>query len=69
MNITILQTDILWAQPEANRQRISQLIEHLGPTDLIVLPEMFSTGFAAVDGGDGGLHASCGGGKHRHPGG
>lgn len=46
MNITILQTDILWAQPEANRQRISQLIEHLGPTDLIVLPEMFSTGFA-----------------------
>lgn len=58
MNITILQTDILWAQPEANRQRISQLIEHLGPTDLIVLPEMFSTGFATqpegIAEGDGG---------------
>lgn len=58
MNVTILQTDILWAQPEANRQRISRLIDSLGPTDLIVLPEMFSTGFATqpegIAEGDGG---------------
>lgn len=46
MRITLLQRDIVWGCPEENRCRAERVINGLGPTDLIVLPEMFSTGFA-----------------------
>lgn len=46
MNITILQTDIQWGRPEENiKQAESLLLSHPG-SDLYVLPEMWSTGFA-----------------------
>ncbi len=45
MNITIVQTDIIWGDPAANRERIMQQIEGK-EGDLFILPEMFSTGFA-----------------------
>lgn len=45
MKITLLQTDIIWGQPEANIQHVEQLLEGVGECDLIVLPEMFTTGF------------------------
>ncbi|NDW09251.1 amidohydrolase [Dysgonomonas sp. 520] len=45
MNITLLQTDIKWADPVYNRDRVHQLIDSLKQTDLIILPEMFTTGF------------------------
>ncbi len=47
MTISLIQMDITWADPAANRARAETAIESL-PTDvdLIVLPEMFSTGFA-----------------------
>ena len=46
MNITILQTDIQWGCPEENiKQAESLLLSHPG-SDLYVLPEMWSTGFA-----------------------
>lgn len=46
MRIILLQTDIKWADPQANCQHAEQMIaEHPGG-DLYVLPEMFSTGFA-----------------------
>jgi len=44
---TVLQTDIKWADPEANHIHASEMIKQIGEdVDLIVLPEMFSTGFA-----------------------
>ncbi len=46
MNITILQQDIVWANPEANHIAASQAIDNAPKSDLYVLPEMFSTGFA-----------------------
>lgn len=46
MKITILQRDIAWSEPETNRRRADEVINRLSHTDLIVLPEMFSTGFA-----------------------
>lgn len=46
MKATLLQTDIVWANPQKNLTHIEQLMEHIPQTDLIVLPEMFSTGFA-----------------------
>lgn len=46
LNITFLQTDIVWQDPGQNRKRLQQKIERIDHTDLIVLPEMFTTGFS-----------------------
>lgn len=48
MRIAILQTNINWGNPSANVENADEIIEHLGPADLYVLPEMFSTGFCTV---------------------
>lgn len=46
MNITLLQTELYWHDPVANRAMLEERIFTLSePTDLIVLPEMFTTGF------------------------
>ena len=46
MEVTILQTDIQWGHPQENiEQAESLLLSHPG-SDLYVLPEMWSTGFA-----------------------
>ena len=46
MNITLLQPDLFWHDPVANRAMLEERIFSLPePTDLIVLPEMFTTGF------------------------
>ncbi|MCI6702609.1 MAG: amidohydrolase [Prevotella sp.] len=46
MKVTIVQTDLTWSNPAVNRSHIEQLITSSPSGDLIVLPEMFSTGFA-----------------------
>lgn len=46
MKITILQQNIVWANPEANCQSASKAIDANSGSDIYVLPEMFSTGFA-----------------------
>jgi len=46
MKITLVQDIIHWADKTANLQRTEkQLAELAGKTDLVVLPEMFTTGF------------------------
>ena len=45
MKITILQRDIVWADPARNVQRADEAIDGNPGSDLYVLPEMFSTGF------------------------
>lgn len=46
MNISLLQPDLYWHDPVANRAMLEERIFSLpNPTDLIVLPEMFTTGF------------------------
>lgn len=45
MKVTILQRDILWADPKSNVQRADEAIDRNAGSDLYVLPEMFSTGF------------------------
>ncbi|MFV0471803.1 MAG: amidohydrolase [Paludibacteraceae bacterium] len=46
MKISIVQTDIIWADKKANLRRIEEkLLTLSGTTDLAVLPEMFTTGF------------------------
>ena len=45
MKVTLLQRDILWADPEANMRKNEELFSANDGSDLYVLPEMFSTGF------------------------
>ena len=45
--VTLIQCELAWENPEDNRRQIESLIASLtAPTDLIVLPEMFTTGFS-----------------------
>ncbi len=46
LNIAFLQTDLVWQDPDQNRKIIKQKIEQIHNADLIVLPEMFTTGFS-----------------------
>ena len=46
MKVTILQTDIVWANQQENIKNATCLLDQNRGADLYVLPEMFSTGFA-----------------------
>lgn len=46
MNVSIIQTTLFWESPEKNRSHFEKLISQVTETDLIILPEMFTTGFS-----------------------
>lgn len=46
MKISLLQTDIAWGAPATNRWKLEGLLRGAEKSDVYVLPEMFSTGFA-----------------------
>ena len=46
MNLTYIQTDLRWEDPQGNRDHFDQLMEEVPEgTDLILLPETFNTAF------------------------
>ncbi|MFT5048695.1 MAG: omega-amidase [Chlamydiales bacterium] len=46
LNVTIVQADLQWHDASGNRDHFEGVIDGLGdPGDLILLPEMFTTGF------------------------
>jgi predicted amidohydrolase len=46
LNIAAIQANLIWEQPQQNRQHFEAVIDQLNSDfDLVVLPEMFSTGF------------------------
>src|SRR5690554_6259345 len=47
LRTTLVQCDLRWEDPEANCRMLEETLGELGQadTDLIVLPEMFATGF------------------------
>ena len=46
ITITIVQTNLIWEQPQKNLDNFDKKLAGLqGATDIVVLPEMFSTGF------------------------
>lgn len=45
LKIALVQTSLIWENPLANREHFEALFKTISPTDLIVLPEMFTTGF------------------------
>lgn len=46
LKITLVQTALFWEQPEANRTMLADKLARCDKTDLIILPEMFTTGFS-----------------------
>lgn len=47
LKIALFQADLIWEQAADNRHKFTRLFESIAPgTDLIVLPEMFTTGFS-----------------------
>lgn len=46
LKITTIQANLTWENRETNLSRLKQLIHAVGDTDVIVLPEMFTTGFS-----------------------
>ena len=47
LRVTLVQSDLRWEDPEANCAHFSRRLDGLqGSTDLVVLPEMFTTGFS-----------------------
>lgn len=46
LTVTLIQTELVWESPEENRSHFDHLLNTGLDTDLIVLPEMFSTGFS-----------------------
>lgn len=51
MKITLLQQDIVWGNPEENQELAYNAIKNAPKSDLYVLPEMWSTGFATEPAG------------------
>ena len=47
LRVSLVQTDLIWENPSANCAQLEEKLANLaGQTDVIVLPEMFSTGFS-----------------------
>ncbi len=47
MNVTLLQQEIIWGDKEHNLRTFDKMmVEIYGKTDVVILPEMFSTGFS-----------------------
>jgi predicted amidohydrolase len=47
LRVSLIQTDLVWDNPSSNCAQLEeQLIPLVGQTDLIILPEMFTTGFS-----------------------
>ena len=45
LSVAIIQTELKWEDIDENLFRLTEKLSHVSNTDLIILPEMFSTGF------------------------
>ncbi len=46
LRLALVQTDLAWHDAQANRARFAALLERARGADLVILPEMFTTGFS-----------------------
>ncbi|VXC99590.1 Omega-amidase YafV [Pseudomonas sp. 8Z] len=46
LQLALIQTTLAWHDPAANREHFDGLLEQARGADLVILPEMFSTGFS-----------------------
>ena len=49
MKICLVQSDLVWADAALNRSRIEKQLSSVDRADIIILPEMFTTGFCTQD--------------------
>lgn len=45
LNISLLQLDVIWENIKANLNHVEELLKDLPESDIVVLPEMFTTAF------------------------
>lgn len=45
LNISLLQLDVIWEDIKANLNHVEELLKDLPESDIVVLPEMFTTAF------------------------
>lgn len=45
LHLALLQIDLHWQRPDANRAHIEELLRQIEGADVVLLPEMFTTGF------------------------
>ena len=46
LTLSALQTNLFWEDKQKNWEQLGRQLEGLSPTDIIILPEMFTTGFS-----------------------
>ena len=46
LTVSLVQLDIFWENPERNIQHINRILADTDLGDVVVLPEMFGTGFS-----------------------
>lgn len=46
LKLALVQTTLVWHDAKANRERFDALLENARGADLLILPEMFTTGFS-----------------------
>ena len=46
LNLALIQTTLAWHDRQANLEHFELLLEQARGADLIILPEMFTTGFS-----------------------
>ena len=47
LHVSLIQTSLHWENPEANLAMFTKKLDQISPaTDVVVLPEMFTTGFS-----------------------
>lgn len=46
LKLALVQSELFWQDPAANLERFEQLLAPVEGADLVILPEMFSTGFS-----------------------
>lgn len=50
VKVKLFQQDIIWGDPADNRRKLDEMLSAESGADLYVFPEMFTTGFATMDG-------------------
>ncbi|MHB1372088.1 MAG: nitrilase-related carbon-nitrogen hydrolase, partial [Pseudomonadaceae bacterium] len=46
LELALVQTSLAWHDAPANRERFAAMLEQARGADLVILPEMFTTGFS-----------------------
>lgn len=46
LQIAIIQTDLVWENAKKNKAKLDVMLEEIQNVDIIILPEMFTTGFS-----------------------